>query len=556
MKRKNGNGKIRGESPRPIGEAATLALADLTPSMSNRQERRDEDLKGLASSIAEVGLLYPIIVRPDEEKEGAYHIIAGERRWRALKLLKCETAPCVVVSGSQTQSEVLRVVENHQRRPLEPLEEAAAIRGLLDLGLEPEAIARSLGRSRSWVARRSSLTDLSERWVREVKDADGKISTWPPSHLEVIARFPEEIQNQMLDRWGHNLRQDVPGLRELESFTSIFLHLLASAPWKQDDALLCPTAGACTACPKRSSHAPELFPEDLPGNDGRPIAGDCCLDAVCWDNKAMLYLTHRNEELRQEHPRLILLNAGDAGDGAEVGQKLNAPVRNAWDATLCKKSDEKAVPALIVSGPGLGRLKWVQPIEDSAPPAANGRRAGHASDGEPAVRTPEEKKEPYDKRRRQLVIDGVKHKLEALAVAQGLAEVHEIEGGPRLVERGLIAKTIVLMHALVSEMGWRSTVHDRLGDRPENLAWEALERLKNHEIGTGDMRQAIFDLCWHLLRLAVGKLGTRLSVGLGERNNEAHYAEAERICAMLDFDLASATRRSRLRHPLRQTVAG
>ena len=82
------------KSLKPIGKPATLALADLTPSPGNRAIPNDDELKGLASSIKTVGLLYPINVKPDPETKGLYHIVAGERRWRAIKMLKLESASC------------------------------------------------------------------------------------------------------------------------------------------------------------------------------------------------------------------------------------------------------------------------------------------------------------------------------------------------------------------------------------------------------------------------------------------------------------------------------
>ena len=66
-------------------------------------------------------------------------------------------------NGERPNPEILRVVENHQRRNLEPLEEAAAIRALLEAGLDAQTVARSLGRSRAWVARRSSLLVSNHR---------------------------------------------------------------------------------------------------------------------------------------------------------------------------------------------------------------------------------------------------------------------------------------------------------------------------------------------------------------------------------------------------------
>jgi len=140
--------------------------------------------------------------------------------------------------------------------------------------LEPEAVARSLGRSRAWVARRASLTELSERWLTEAKNPETKISGWPPSHLEVISRFPAEVQDRMLDQLGRDWRWNVPGFRDLVETTGQFLHVLSAVPWKPDDETLCPEAGACNVCPKRSSHSPDLFAGELDAEASKSPPGD------------------------------------------------------------------------------------------------------------------------------------------------------------------------------------------------------------------------------------------------------------------------------------------
>ncbi|MBI1784620.1 ParB N-terminal domain-containing protein, partial [Candidatus Sumerlaeota bacterium] len=76
------------EALAPIGETRVLELDRLSPNGGNRAVRNDEDLKGLAESIKSVGLLYPLIVWPSEKEKGRFAIIAGERRFRAMKLLK------------------------------------------------------------------------------------------------------------------------------------------------------------------------------------------------------------------------------------------------------------------------------------------------------------------------------------------------------------------------------------------------------------------------------------------------------------------------------------
>lgn len=531
--------KDRASTPRPIGKAATLPLVSLVPSPSNRRARRDEDLKGLASSIRAVGLIHPLIVQLDDQADDVYRIIAGERRWRAMKMLKLESAPCIVLSAKAdgANAEVLRVAENHQRLDLAPLEEAAAVRGLLDIGLEPEAVARSLGRSRAWVARRASLTELSDRWREAAQNVEFTISSWPPSHLEVISRFPAEVQDRILDRWGSAWQWKVPSFRDLVEQTGQFLHLLSAAPWKIDDETLIPETGACSACPKRSSRAPDLFAGELEGDGGTTTPGDRCLDPECWACKAERFLKSKAEALRKEHPKLVLLDNGQDGD--DLDGEYEGEVLHSEEVTTSRKTDRKAVPALVVNGPGLGRIRWVRPVQ-SARLSGSSRHDSHEMNGsDSAPSTPEDKRRPYDKRRRQLVIEAVKAKLLALAAEDDLAKAADLEGAKALKGKGLTVKTLVLLSALLSERGWRSQVNDGALSLPDGLPWETLNALKNHELGTGETRAAALQLCWSLLRHALTHLAARLSLAPGERDNAAHCAEAETLCAMLGFDLTA-----------------
>jgi len=150
---------MKNSSPRIIGKHTNLVLDSLIPRKSNIKIKEDDHLRGLATSITEVGLIYPIIVKPDAEQEGFYRIIVGQRRWQALKLLKMKFAPCIVISANEHdgKAQAIHVVENHQRKNPDPFEEAGALRGLLNNGLELEAVARLLGSSRAWVSRRVSF---------------------------------------------------------------------------------------------------------------------------------------------------------------------------------------------------------------------------------------------------------------------------------------------------------------------------------------------------------------------------------------------------------------
>ncbi len=115
----------------------------------------------------------------------------------------------------------------------------------------------------------------------------------------------------------------------------------------------------------------------------------------------------------------------------------------------------------------------------------------------------------------------------------------DIEGGPALVSRGLVAKTLILLNALLSEFGWRKSVHDGPAELPSNLPWESLNALRNNEIGQGEMRAAMYEVCWSLLRQTIGRFALRMLVTPGERTNGGQYAGVEQLCTMLGFDLSA-----------------
>ncbi|HFE47767.1 MAG TPA: ParB/RepB/Spo0J family partition protein [Chromatiaceae bacterium] len=128
------------------------------------QPRRDFDqvkLQELADSIAAQGVVQPIVVRP--AKGGRYEIIAGERRWRAAQLAGLHEIPVVVRDVSDQQAMAVALIENIQRDDLNPLEEAGALRRLLDeFGLTHQQIAEAVGKSRATVTNMLRLLDLSD----------------------------------------------------------------------------------------------------------------------------------------------------------------------------------------------------------------------------------------------------------------------------------------------------------------------------------------------------------------------------------------------------------
>jgi ParB family chromosome partitioning protein len=117
------------------------------------------ELEELAQSIREHGLLQPVVV--SRRADGTYQLIAGERRWRAAQLAGLPTVPAVVKEATPQASLEMALVENIQRRDLNPLEEASAYKHLLEEhGLTQEALAHRVGKSRVAVTNTLRLLQL------------------------------------------------------------------------------------------------------------------------------------------------------------------------------------------------------------------------------------------------------------------------------------------------------------------------------------------------------------------------------------------------------------
>lgn len=123
-----------------------------------RKDIKGESFKEIKQSIAELGILEPLIVRP---KGKGYELVAGERRLTAAKELKLETVPVMIRNLDDHTARVVMLLENLQREDLQPLEEAAAIEELLkdtgDGGMTQEELAKKLSKSQPWVANRLRL---------------------------------------------------------------------------------------------------------------------------------------------------------------------------------------------------------------------------------------------------------------------------------------------------------------------------------------------------------------------------------------------------------------
>lgn len=178
-------------------DGSTFREIDVDAVVPNRYQPRDhfdeETLSSLASSIAEVGVIQPIVVRATDE---GYELIAGERRWRAARRANLPSIPAIIRDSDDLGSLETAVVENLHRQDLNALEEAAAYQQLIeDFNFTQEQVATRVGRSRSAVANTIRLLQLPgavQRLVIEGQLSAGHaralLATADPAEQERVAQ--------------------------------------------------------------------------------------------------------------------------------------------------------------------------------------------------------------------------------------------------------------------------------------------------------------------------------------------------------------------------------
>jgi ParB family transcriptional regulator, chromosome partitioning protein len=179
--------------PRATIGLREVPVGDIRPNPWQPRTHFDEqDLQELAQSIREHGVLQPVLV--SQQPDGSFQLITGERRWRAVQLAGMPTVPAMVKEATPQASLEMALVENIQRRDLNPLEEAHAYRQLLDEhGLTQDKLAQRIGKSRVAVTNTLRLLHLPEE-VRQAL-ADGSITE---GHARAILMCTGEAQRLRL----------------------------------------------------------------------------------------------------------------------------------------------------------------------------------------------------------------------------------------------------------------------------------------------------------------------------------------------------------------------
>ena len=132
---------------------------------------QEQDLKELAASIEKHGVMQPIVIRPIQDDQFSYEIIAGERRWRAAQLAGLKQVPAIVRDLNDQVAIALALIENIQRQDLNPIDQALALQRFHDeFGLSHQEIAETVGKARTTVSnllRLRSLDDVIKDFMQE-----------------------------------------------------------------------------------------------------------------------------------------------------------------------------------------------------------------------------------------------------------------------------------------------------------------------------------------------------------------------------------------------------
>ena len=172
------------------GGVLYIDINDIKPNTGQPRKHFDEEkLEELASSIQQHGLIQPIVLR---KLKTGYEIVAGERRWRACRIVGLKEVPCIVKELTDEENMLLAIIENMQREDLNPIEEAEGLKQMIDTyGLTQEQVSYSVGKSRPYITNSLRLLKLPEE-VRTLT-ASGQISVGHAKALAAVKDRDKQI---------------------------------------------------------------------------------------------------------------------------------------------------------------------------------------------------------------------------------------------------------------------------------------------------------------------------------------------------------------------------
>jgi len=261
----------------------TVPVAKLVSS-TDRKYGGEGNIETLAQSIKEIGIIHPMAVKEIADKKGYYRVIAGRRRYEAVKSLGWKIVD-VKLYEDDANEESIALAENVNRDDMHPLDEAETFRRQLDRGMDVEEIAKYYSRSISGIYQRIRLTNLIDSV--KVMFRDGKINL---SGAALIASLPEEDQGKFVKKYGDKTVDKWELCNFMRAIQKMVIrHVI-------DDQ--------CRGCKKRTYNTvPGLF-------DEYSSLEDVCFNSECYAQKWHALIGRLIAEQAGETENYIILNRG------------------------------------------------------------------------------------------------------------------------------------------------------------------------------------------------------------------------------------------------------
>jgi len=401
---------VHSSSNGSLASMREIPLSRIHESKTNPRRQFDETkLAELADNIRMHGVLQPILVRPLPDGEaGIFELVAGARRFRASKLAGRETIPASVRELTNTQCLELQLIENLQRADVHELDEARGYAALIQM--EPdtytvETLAEKIGRSEKYVYARLRLNHL----VEEVQEAfyAGKLTV---AHAFEIARLQPIDQRRALAECfpQHKTAAAVLKDKKAEAITVRLLREwiereilldISNAPFDANDAALLPTAGSCTACPKRTGSNPLLFPEIRHKS--------ICTDRACYRAKVEALVQIRMKPLEESGQKPLRVSQAPTWQAKK--REPDVLYEGEYRRITKKAECPQTRPAVVIDGLQAGTVMHI--CRDEKCPVHARETRYEPTPQERAARSKELLAERVEKATRVRVLEAVRKKL-------------------------------------------------------------------------------------------------------------------------------------------------
>ena len=149
-----------------------ISISSIIPNKNQPRKKFEKDsLDELSKSIKERGIIQPLIVRHSDDHDSKYELIAGERRWQAAQSAGLHEVPVVIIHADNLKSLELAIVENVQRKDLNPIEEAESYKNLIEnFGYDQEKVSKFIGKSRSHISNSLRLLNLPIKLIDMIRN--------------------------------------------------------------------------------------------------------------------------------------------------------------------------------------------------------------------------------------------------------------------------------------------------------------------------------------------------------------------------------------------------